>query len=407
MAQKAFKFKLSPTNKQQQRLSQFCGCARFIYNWGLDRAIKQYEETKKPFSYNDLAKELTLLKQQDDTKWLKDCPAVCLQQSLRNLDTAFRNFFRKCGQFPKFKSRKQSKNVCKFIASVQFDFSLWRVKIPKIGWVKLRHNRTFDLSTCKLGTLTVYRDKCGTFWCTVLVSTDEQPLPKAKVVEHTSVGVDLGLKDYAILSDGTKYANPKFLERTQKHLTTLQRKFARTRNGSKRHERRRLYLARCYRRITDQRVDYLHKVSSDLIHKYDTICLEDLNVDGMLKNHCLAKGIQSASWSEFVRQLVYKAEWYGKNVVFVGRFEPTSQLCSSCGSQNKAVKDLSVRQWTCPVCGAVHDRDVNAAKNIKDLGLRSLNTDKPIPSASGIMDVEGNDSGHPKNRQDSKSTLER
>ena len=229
---KAYKYKLNPTFKQKNLLSQFFGCARFIYNWGLNRKESFYKETKENLSYVMLAKELTALKKQEETKWLNECANECLQQSLRNLDTAYSNFFHKRADRPKFKSKKKSKDVCKFVNCVHFDFEKWKVKMPKVGWTKLCLNRTFDTDKCKTGTLTVSRDRCGTYWCTIVVEDHEQQKPKAKVSESTAVGIDLGIKTYATLSDSTKYSNPKHYERALKLLAVRQRKFARTQKDS-------------------------------------------------------------------------------------------------------------------------------------------------------------------------------
>ena len=365
---RAYKYKLRPTCKQQNQLQQTFGCARFIYNWGLDKKTKAWTNEKKSISYFDLAKELTQLKQTEEHKWLNDIPNVCLQQSLRNLDNAYTQFFKAKKGFPKFKSKRHSKNAAKYISSVQFDFTGWKVKIPKCGWVKLCANKVFDTEKYKLGTLTVSQDRCGEYWCSIVVD-DNLPQPsKAKIDEETTVGIDLGIKDYAILSDGTKYGNPKFLEKGQDKLAILQRKFARTKKGSHRHETARIKVAKQYRKIANRRSDFMHKLSTDLIRQFDAICLENLNVEGMLKNHHLANSIQSAAWSEFVRQLKYKSEWHGKNIILIGRFTPSSKTCSKCGYVNGELT-LKDREWTCPKCGAHHDRDVNAAVNIKQMGL--------------------------------------
>ena len=370
MKTKTYKYKLNPTCKQQNHLNHAFGCCRFIYNWGLNKKVQAYKANKQTIGYVELAHELTLLKQDGEHDWLKEVNNTSLQQSLRNLDKAFVRFFREKKGFPKFKSKKKSKDSAKYINSVHFDFVNWKVKIPKCGWVKLCHNRTFD-TTKQYGTLTVSKDKCGEYWCTIVVY-DVEEKPKAKVSDKTAVGIDLGIKDYAILSDGTKYGNPHFLEEGCKKLKKLQKRFAKAKKGSNRREAMRVKAARQYRKISNRRSDFLHKLSTYLVEHYDTICLENLNIEGMLKNHNLASSIQSASWSEFVRQLAYKADWGGKNIVFIGRFEPSTKTCSNCGYINCDIT-LKDREWTCPQCGAHHDRDVNAAVNIKDFALHRQN----------------------------------
>ena len=370
MKTRAYKYKMKPTFKQQECLNKAFGCCRFIYNWGLDKKIQSYKQEKKTIGYVELAHELTKLKNDGEHEWLKDVNNTSLQQSLRNLDAAFVRFFREKKGFPKFKSKKKNIESAKYINAVHFNFDNWKVKIPKIGWVKLCKNKTFDLSM-KYGTLTVSKDKCGDYWCSIVVY-DVEEKPKTKVSIDKSVGIDLGIKDYAILSDGTKYANPKFLEKGQKRLKTLQHRFARTQKKSNRHEALRLKVAKCHRDIANRRSDFLHKLSSMLTEQYDTICLEDLNVEGMMKNKHLSNSIQSAAWSEFVRQLKYKSDWYGKNVIFIGRFEPSSKTCSKCGYV-KSDLQLNDREWVCPKCGEKLDRDFNAAINIRDFALHKQN----------------------------------
>lgn len=370
MKTRTYKYKITPTYKQQECLNKAFGCCRFIYNWGLEQKVQTYKQTKKTIGYVELAHELTKLKNDGEHEWLKEVNNVSLQQSLRNLDAAFVRFFREKKGFPKFKSKKNAKDSAKYISGVHFDFNEWKVKIPKCGWVKLCNNKSFDLSM-RYGTLTVSKDHCGDYWCSI-VAYDVEEKSRAKISDDTAVGIDLGIKDYAILSDGTKYGNPKFLEQGHKRLKRLQQLFARTQKDSKRHEMMRIKVAKQYRKISNRRADFLHKLSTDLVRKYNTICLENLNVEGMMKNRHLANSIQSVAWNEFVRQLQYKCDWYGKNVIFIGRFEPSSKTCSKCGHTNRDLK-LSDREWICPQCGEHHDRDVNAAINIKDFALHKQN----------------------------------
>ena len=366
---KAYKYKLIPNQEQMETLSKYFGSVRFVYNWGLNKKIETHKESGKSIGYVQLSRELTLLKQQKEFEWLKECSSDSLIQSLRNLDAAFSNFFKKNAKYPKFKTKKCSRDSVKFRKTVHFDFRDWTVKLPKIGKIYLCKNRTFNQATNKIVNCTVSRDNCGTYWCVVTVD-DLQEIPsKAEISKDSSVGIDLGIKDYAILSDGRKFSNPKHLENTKKKLAHLQKVFARKEKGSKNYEKMRIKVAKCHRKIANKRNDSLHNISSYLVKNYKTICLEDLNVNGMMQNHHLARAIQDASWYEFTRQLQYKSDWKGDNIIYIGRFEPSSKTCHNCGYVNHDLK-LSDRKWVCPQCGTKHDRDVNAAINIKEMAFK-------------------------------------
>lgn len=365
---RAYKYKLKPTYKQKSQLQKAFGSYRFVYNWGLNEKIKAWTNEHKNLTYFDLAKKLSVLKKTNEYKWLNDVSAESLQQSLRNLDNAYTNFFKAKKGFPKFKSKKNHNESVKYVYVSKIDFNNWKIKIPKCKWVKICKNKKFDTNGINLLSLTVTKDKCGEYWCSILVEDNNPLKSKAKILEETAIGIDLGIRDYAILSDGTKFSNPKYLEKHQKKLSSMSRKFSKTIKGSKRREIMRLKIAKQYRNITNMRKNFIHNITAYLIKNYDTICLENLNIEGMIKNHHLANSIHSASWGEFIKQLKYKAELNGKNIVFIGRFEPSSKTCNKCGYINKELK-LNDRKWICPICGEHHDRDINAAINIKKFAL--------------------------------------
>lgn len=376
---KAYKYKLNPTNSQKIFFEKSFGCTRYVYNWALDRKIKAYQNNKQRISWVDLCKEMTLLKKEDSTIWLGEVSCQSLQSSIRHLDSAFVRFFRDKKGFPKFKSKRSSRHSFQFVDNVLIDFDTNRVKLPKIGWVKLFKNRTF---TGKIGTVTVSKNATGKYFISILVD-DGKELPAKSPINHaTTIGIDVGVKDFAVCSNGDTYANPRFLEKAGKRLKVLQRRLSKKTKGSNRRERARKTLARQHERVANQRNNFMHQVTSIIVRENQTVVIEDLNVDGMLKNHCLAKAISSVSWSEFFRQLQYKCEWQGKNLIRIGRFEPSSRMCL-CGHVNKELK-LKDREWDCPSCGQHNDRDLLAAINIKRFGLQKQNT----PSVGGEEDVE-------------------
>lgn len=364
---RAYRYQLDANATQRRFFARAFGSARFIYNWGLEQRIKAYQEEKKRLTAYDLCKMLTPLKKQEDREWLYETPNVCLQQALRNMDSAFTRFFREKKGFPKFRS-KYGKQRIQFVNHVEVDFASSKIKLPKIGWVRIHNPRPFE---GKMGTVTVSRNAAGKHFVSVLVDTPD-PIPqKRPLKEDTTVGVDVGLSTLATLSNGEKTGNPRHYQNTEKRLACLQRRLSRKKKGSKRRERAKLAVAKCHYRIACQRNDFLHKLTSRLVKNHDGIVIEDLNVGGMLKNHCLAKHISGASWSEFFRQLEYKCEWSGKNLIRIGRFEPSSRMCT-CGFVNKGLT-LKDREWKCPSCGEVHDRDLLAARNIKRFGLDRQN----------------------------------
>lgn len=370
---KAFKYKLKPTFKQKKLLSQAFGNARFIYNWGLQRKKDEWENNEKNLSCFDLCKELTALKKQDEYAWLNNSAAESLQQSLRNMDSAYKMFFKTKNGYPKFKSKKNNHDSIKFVNNIKIDYNTHRINIARVGSVRFCENQTIpDDKDTKIGTLTITRDHCGDYWATIVVDDGKGQVAKAEIHEDTAVGIDLGVNDYAILSDGTKYGNPEFLEKGQKRLAGLQRGLSKMQKGSKNYEKMRLKIARLNRDIANRRNDFIHKLTHKLLSEYDTVCLEDLDVQGLLEKsyHKLAGSIASVAWSEFRRQIEYKAEMLGKNVIPIGRFEPSSKTCSNCGYVNNSLG--KAREWTCPVCGEHHDRDVNAAINIKAMALSQL-----------------------------------
>lgn len=365
---KGYKYRLNPTPEQITQMEKTFGCCRYVYNWALDLKIKTYQGEKRSMSAVDLCKQLTLLKKDENHLWLNEVSNECLQQSIRCMDSAFTKFFREHTGFPKFKSKHHSKPSFKNINSVRIDFDNSRVKLPIVGWVNFYKNRSFE---GKIGTVTVSKSITGEYYVSILVE-DENPLPeKFPITSTTSVGIDVGLKDFAVLSNGQVFQNPKYLEKSSQRLSCLQRRLSRKKKGSNRYKRAKLAVAICHERIRNRRSDFLHKVSKKIISENQTIIIEDLNVEGMLKNHCLAKGIASASWSEFFRMLQYKSEWNGVNLIRIGRFDPSSKMCS-CGYIYKDLK-LSDRTWTCPECGSKNDRDLLAAQNIKKFGLEKQN----------------------------------
>ncbi len=364
---KAYKFRLYPNDEQKNTFHQHFGAVRFVYNWALEQKIKVYETEKRTLSRFDLNKMLPGLK--NENEWLKTSNSQSLQSASIDLESAFTKFFRENKGFPRFKSRKNLIQSFHVPQHYVINFKNNTIKLPKIGLVKAVLHRHFEGT---LKTATVSMNSVGQFYISILVDDKKEIPTKQPFVEQTTVGIDVGLKHFATLSDGTKINNPKHLYNSSQKLSVLQRRLSRKLKGSSNRNKARKVVAKQHLKTSNQRKDFLHKLTSKLIRENQAIAIETLNIKGMLKNHCLAKSISDVSWSEFFRQLEYKAEWYGKTVLKIGRFEPSTKICSVCGYYNHKMT-LSVREWECPDCKAVHDRDINAALNIKAFALQKQN----------------------------------
>lgn len=367
---KTYKYRLYPTEDQKYQMARIFGCVRFVYNLGLETKIHYWKNYKKSISCFELITQMVQLKKEEEVGWLKEAPAQALQMALRNLDNAFTSFFRKQNKFPKFKSKK-SKQSFQLPQEVYVNFEDNKVSMPKIKWVTCIFDRQF---TGKIKTCTISKTKTDKYFISVLVDDGKELPKKKKITEKTAVGIDLGIKHFAILSDGTKIENPKFLEKSLNRLRIEQRTLARRFKGKGKEQsagwnKQKLVVALLYEKIANQRKDFLHKLSTSITKNYNTICIEKLDIAGMLKNKQLSRQISDVGWSLFDEFLKYKAEWQGKNLIQLGQFEPSSKICSVCGAINRDLK-LSDRVWTCKN-GHELDRDVNAAVNIKDFGLRT------------------------------------
>ncbi|MDQ1254047.1 MAG: putative transposase [Euryarchaeota archaeon] len=364
---KAFKFRLYPTTTQAIQLNQHIGSCRFVYNWALDQKIKTYEQTGKSISRFDLNKLIPVLKTSHE--WLGDVNSQSLQGMTKQVESAFTHFFREKKGFPKFKSKKNPIQSFPVPQHYFVNFENNTVKLPKIDDIKAVFHRKFD---GEMKTATVSRSCKGNYYISILVEDGKELPEKQKFSESTTIGIDVGIKDFAVLSTGNKIENPKYLKNSLQRLKVLQKRVSRKQKGSNNRAKAKQRLAVFHDKITNQRNDFQNKISFRLISENQAIALETLNVKGMQKNHCLAQAIGDSAWNSFVIKLEYKAEWFGKTVLRIGQFKPSSKLCSVCGYHNKEL-ELKDREWQCPNCKTKHDRDINAAVNIQKFALIDQN----------------------------------
>lgn len=370
---RAYKYRIYPTEEQEVLFAKTFGCVRVVYNWGLDIKSNLYKDKKESIGLvaltNRMKSELKAEKE-----WLKEVNSQSLQMSLRNLDTAFQNFFKKNGKYPKFKS-KHDRQSFHNPQHCSVDFKRGVLNIPKAKNIKAVFHRTFKGD--KIHDVTISKEKDGIYYASILVDTFEKPLPKKPISEDTAIGIDTGLKTFAVCSNGMEFEAAHFLKAEKRKLKLLGRKLSKKQKGSKAFDETKKRIARVHSKVSRKRLDYLHKTTHRLTHENQvgTICVEDLNVKGMVRNKHLAYDISDAGIGIFYNMLAYKCKWYGINLVEIGRFHPSSKQCSCCGYINKALT-LSVREWFCPKCGATHDRDYNASVNIKYIGLATLRMER-------------------------------
>ena len=371
--EKTYKFRIYPNKEQEEIIQKTFGAVRFVYNYFLALKKEKYNENKKFLGAYDCCKILTELKKKPEYAWLNEVENHALQQSLIDLENSYKNFFRELKRgnkppFPKFKSKKNKKNkfrspFCDNNIRIQEN----KIKVPKIGWVKFINSQ---IVSGKIKNITISQVPSGKYF--ICVCCSDVFVCNSYCPVREAIGVDMGIKNFASLSNGTIISGENFLKKTEKKIARLQRSLSRKPRGSARHNKAKERLCVAYEKISNQRKDFLQKTSTSLVRENKIIVIEDLSIKQLSSKHSFAVLLQDIGWGSFVRMLKYKTAWYGRKVIKINKYFPSSQLCSNCGYKSSEVKNLKIREWTCPRCGEHHDRDINAAKNILTEGLRIL-----------------------------------
>jgi putative transposase len=358
---KAYRYRIDPTPEQEKLIQQTFGCCRFVFNHFLTEWNQTYAVTGGGLTYQACATQLPAMKQTHN--WLKDVDSIALQSAVRHLADSFDRYFKKQNQAPLFKSRKHPvQSYTTRMTNGNIEIRDNRIKLPKLGWLRYANSRALE---GRILSATVRRNAAGRYFVSIVCEVDMEPLPH----NDKSIGIDVGLKEYVVCSDGMRIANPRWFRQYEQRLTFWQRRLSRRTKGGSNWRKAKQKIARIHEKIANSRNDFVHKLTTKLIRENQTISIEDLAIANMLRNPKLAKSIADASWSAFERQLAYKCDWYGRTLCYTKRFEPTSQACHVCGAIHKETKDLRVREWECPSCKTSHDRDENAAQNIKKLAV--------------------------------------
>lgn len=389
---KAYRYRIYPNKEQADMLNRHIGHCRFVWNWALGKKTETYQQTGKSITRFQLQAQLPIMKKTEEFAWLSEVNSLSLQATLEILEKTFTGFFRDKKGYPKFKSKRNDKQSFSIPQNTVVDFEQGKISIPKVKDIKAKLHRKFE---GKVKTCTISRNTVGQYFISIFVDNQELLPTKKPLDENQAIGFDLGIKQFLVASNGDVVANPRHLKTKIVRLKFLQKELSRKVKGSSNRDKVRKRVAKLHLKISNSRLDFLHQTTSRLVKSdYNTFCIEDLSVSNMVRNHKLAQAISDVSWSKFLEILTYKCDWYGKNIIKIGRFDASSQICSGCGYQNRQVKDLAIREWTCPSCKANHDRDINASKNILRFAFVKHNTglERPVElvDSATLDDISSN-----------------